>query len=67
MVIVAANNDSPYGADCIRCSDSLIAPDESRYITERHVNHLWACENCGQQFETSHHLDFNAPSEPLFC
>jgi hypothetical protein len=67
MVIITTNNDSPYGTECIRCSDSLIAPDESQYISERHVSHSWLCESCGQQFETSHRLDFNVPSEPLVC
>jgi transcription elongation factor Elf1 len=52
----STNND--FGTECIRCNDSLIA--ESQYVSERHVSHSWSCENCGQQFETSHHLDLEA-------
>jgi hypothetical protein len=66
MVIIATNNDSPYGTECIRCHDSLIAPDESQYVNEFNVSHSWACESCGHQFETSDHLDINAARKPLF-
>jgi hypothetical protein len=67
MIIVSTNNYSPYGVACIRCNHSLIAPDWSKYVSERHVSHAWCCDGCGHRFETSHHLHFNAqPSEPLF-
>ena len=67
IMVLATNNDSLYGTACIRCDDDVIAPDESQYVSERHVNHSWSCDGCGLRFETSHHLDFNVPSEPLFC
>ena len=67
MVIIATNNESPYGTECIRCNDSLIAPNWSKYVSERHVCHSWSCDSCGHRFETSHHLHLDVhPSEPLF-
>ena len=65
MVIIATDNESPYGTECIRCSDTLIAPDESQYISERHINYSWSCDSCGHRFETSHHLDFSVPGKAL--
>ena len=67
MLGVSANGYMPYGVECIRCNDSLIAPDSSKYISERNVSHSWSCDSCGHRFETSYHLHFNTrPSEPLF-
>jgi hypothetical protein len=44
---------SPYGIVCIRCSETLISPTWSEYITENHIRHSWSCEACGAQFDTS--------------
>jgi uncharacterized protein with PIN domain len=67
MVRASTDHNSPYGIVCIRCNDSLIAPDRSKYISERYINHSWSCDNCGHRFQTAHHLHFNThPSEPLF-
>ena len=67
MVVASTNHYLPYGIACMRCNDSLVAPDWSKYLSERHVSHSWSCDSCGHRFETSHHLRFNAhPSEPLF-
>jgi hypothetical protein len=58
---------SPYGITCSRCNDSLIAPDGSQYLGERHVSHSWSCESCGYKFGTSDYIRSNThPSEPLF-
>lgn len=45
-----------YGIGCIRCGQTLIAPDWSKYVNSLHVHHTWSCESCGVQFETSDHL-----------
>jgi hypothetical protein len=50
---------SPYGIVCIRCSETLISPSCSEYITENHIRHSWSCEACGAQFDTS-----DAPLDP---
>jgi hypothetical protein len=63
MVVTSTNNYSPYGIACIRCSEILIAPKWSKYVSPRHVRHAWSCESCGVQFETSDHLRLNAPSK----
>jgi hypothetical protein len=63
MVVTSTNNHSPYGIACIRCSETLIAPAWSKYVSPRHIRHAWSCESCGHQFETSDHLRFNAPSK----
>jgi len=67
MLVVSTNHDSRYGTACIRCNASLIAPDWSKYASERHVSHSWSCDSCGHQFDTSHHLLLDVfPTEPLF-
>jgi hypothetical protein len=38
---------------CPQCSESLLAPDWSEYLSERCVRHTWSCEACGYQFETA--------------
>ena len=66
MVGISTDGYSLYGITCIRCNDSLIAPDWSRYVSEHHISHFWSCESCGHQFETSDYLRLNThPNEPL--
>ena len=60
MMVTSTNIHSPYGIACIRCNDSLIAPNWSEYVSEQHVRHSWSCESCGHQFETSDRLRFAA-------
>jgi hypothetical protein len=38
---------------CQQCSESLLAPDWSEYVSERCVRHTWSCQACGYQFETT--------------
>jgi len=56
MSVHSTGDYSPYGAACVRCNDSLIAPDRSKYVSEWQISHSWSCQSCGHQFETSHHL-----------
>jgi hypothetical protein len=68
MVGISTDGYSLYGIACIRCNDSLIAPDWSRYVSEHHISHFWSCESCGNHFETSDYLRLNAqPNETAFC
>ena len=64
MVSIPTESYSLYGTACIRCNDNLIAPHCSRYVSERHISHLWSCERCGHQFERSDYLRLN-PSKPF--
>jgi transcription elongation factor Elf1 len=43
---------------CPECNDLLFAPAASEHVTARHVRHLWSCEACGHEFETSVRLTF---------
>ena len=38
---------------CPQCSEWLLAPDWSEYLSECCVRHIWSCTACGYQFETS--------------
>jgi hypothetical protein len=62
-MVSATNNCSPYGTACIGCRGFLIAPARSKFVTSLEVRHVWSCENCGLQFESSDHLRCDAPSE----
>jgi uncharacterized CHY-type Zn-finger protein len=62
MVVISTSNFPPYGIACILCNDSLIAPNLSEYVSERHVRHSWFCESCDHRFETSEYLRFEAMS-----
>jgi hypothetical protein len=62
MVVISTSNFPPYGIACILCNDSLIAPNLSEYVSERHVRHSWSCESCDHQFETSEYPRFEAIS-----
>jgi len=41
---------------CAQCGDTLVAPEWSEHVNERCVRHLWSCEACGYEFETSIYL-----------
>jgi len=37
---------------CAQCGDALFAPEWSEYLDDRHIRHLWSCDDCGYEFET---------------
>jgi hypothetical protein len=39
---------------CARCGDTPIAALWSEHVTDRCVRHLWSCEACGYEFETTY-------------
>ena len=41
---------------CAQCGEAIIAPEWSEYLSQRCVRHLWSCEMCGYQFESTVHL-----------
>ncbi len=45
---LAANKNN-----CPQCSEWLLAPTWSEYLTERCVRHIWSCDACGYEFETT--------------
>ena len=38
---------------CAQCGDTLLAPEWSEYLDDRHIRHLWSCDSCGYEFETT--------------
>jgi len=42
-----------YFNKCAQCGEALLAPEWSEHVNEQCVRHLWACESCGYQFETT--------------
>ena len=61
-MVVSTRNRSPYGTTCVRCNERLIAPNWSKYVSERYIRHFWCCES-GHQFETSDDLRINASTK----
>ena len=41
---------------CAQCGAMLLAPEWSEYLDERHIRHLWSCDDCGYRFES--HVQF---------
>ena len=41
------------GTTCPKCSEALVSPDWSEFVSERLVLNLWTCTTCGDRFETS--------------
>jgi transcription elongation factor Elf1 len=39
--------------ECTQCGDRLYVPDWTELVDERRVRHLWTCDACGYQFETT--------------
>jgi hypothetical protein len=41
---------------CAQCGSLIIAPEWSEHLSERCVRHVWSCELCGYQFESTVHF-----------
>jgi transcription elongation factor Elf1 len=39
--------------ECAQCGDQLYIPEWSELLDERRMRHLWTCDSCGYQFETT--------------
>ena len=42
-----------FGIACTSCGDTVIAPHWSQFVCKNEVRHFWACESCGQEFDTT--------------
>ena len=40
---------------CAQCGEQLFVPEWSEYLDARRVRHLWHCDHCGYDFETTIH------------
>jgi ribosomal protein L37AE/L43A len=38
---------------CAQCGDNLLAPEWSEYLDDRRIRHLWSCDSCGYEFEST--------------
>ena len=56
MTTVASIRNSEHETACVKCGETLIAPEWSEYVSEGLVLNLWSCRNCGQRFETEAHI-----------
>ncbi len=41
---------------CAQCGEPLIAARWSEHLSERCIRHVWECDACGYQFETTVYL-----------
>lgn len=39
--------------ECGQCGGHIFIPEWSELVDERRVRHLWCCDACGYQFETT--------------
>ena len=37
---------------CPRCGNFMLAAEASEFLHDGHIRHSWACESCGQEFQT---------------
>jgi len=59
---VAAIRNSEHETTCVKCGETLIAPEWSEYVSEGLVLNLWSCSKCGRRFETEAHIPVVATS-----
>jgi hypothetical protein len=63
MAINRGDNFPPYGMECPRCNDLLIAPVWSGYVCEYKIRYFWYCENCSHEVEMVLHLSTSQSSK----
>jgi ribosomal protein L37AE/L43A len=56
VTTIASIRNSEHETTCVKCGETLIAPEWSEYVSEELVLNLWSCRNCGQRFETEAHI-----------
>ena len=39
--------------NCPRCENVVLIVEQSRFNASGHIDHLWSCDECGNQFITS--------------
>lgn len=53
---VPASNRPLVRNTCAQCGESLIAASWSEHLSERRIRHVWECDSCGYEFETTVYL-----------
>jgi len=59
MTTIASTLRPDYGMTCAQCGETLIAPEWSKYVNERHIVNLWSCTKCAYQFEITAYVPAN--------
>jgi transcription elongation factor Elf1 len=49
----AERRKPPKRPDCPHCGSRLLVAEQSRFNLAGRINHFWACDVCGTEFETS--------------
>jgi ribosomal protein L37AE/L43A len=60
MAMMPSMSSTDHGTTCPKCSEALVSPDWSEFVSERLVLNLWTCTTCGDRFETSARLSEDA-------
>ena len=54
MPVMMRNALSTFGKQpCAQCGRNIVAPNWSEYAQACRVRHIWQCEACGYEFETT--------------
>jgi DNA-directed RNA polymerase subunit RPC12/RpoP len=56
----AESRKRPQLPDCPRCGSRLLVAERSRFNLAGRIDHVWACDDCGTEFETSIEVDRQA-------
>lgn len=44
----------PFGMrPCTHCDEWVVAPEASEFMGNGKIRHIWSCDSCGHQFETT--------------
>jgi transcription elongation factor Elf1 len=49
----AKGRKRPKRPDCPHCGSRLLVAEQSRFSLSGRIDHFWACDVCGTEFETS--------------
>jgi len=49
----AENRNRAQRPDCPHCGSRLLVAEQSRFDLAGRIDHVWVCDDCGAQFETS--------------
>ena len=49
----AKSRKLPKRPDCPHCGSRLLVAEQSRFNLSGRIDHFWACDVCGTEFETS--------------
>jgi hypothetical protein len=47
-----SNRSSSFGMKCVQCGNELIAPERSKYWSDKRACHIWYCRKCSCCFDS---------------